>query len=47
VSVAEPISMLGMIVTVILARLILKERVGRRLVAVIVMIAGAWFLLYA
>jgi transporter family protein len=45
VSVAEPISMLGMIVTVILARLILKERVGRRLVAVIVMIAGAWLLL--
>lgn len=47
VSVAEPISMLGMIVTVILARLIFKEKIGRRLVAVIVMIAGAWLLLYA
>jgi transporter family protein len=47
VSVAEPVSMLGMIATVILARLMFKERIGRRLVAVIVMIAGAWFLLYA
>ena len=47
VSVAEPISMLGMIATVILARLIFKERIRRRLVAVIVMIAGAWLLLYA
>jgi transporter family protein len=47
VSVAEPISMLGMIATVILARLIFKEKIGRRLVAVVVMIAGAWLLLYA
>jgi transporter family protein len=47
VSVAEPVSMLGMIVTVILARLIFKEKIGRRLVAVTVMIAGAWLLLYA
>jgi transporter family protein len=47
VSVAEPVSMLGMIATVILARLILKEKIGRRLTAVVVMIAGAWLLLYA
>lgn len=47
VSVAEPASMLGMIVTVVLARLIFKEEIGRRLVAVVVMIAGAWLLLYS
>jgi transporter family protein len=47
VSVAEPASVLGMIATVILARLIFKERIRRRLVAVGVMIAGAWLLLYA
>jgi transporter family protein len=46
VSVAEPASMLGMIATVILAWLIFKEKIGRRLVAVVVMIAGAWLLLY-
>jgi transporter family protein len=46
VSVAEPASMLGMIATVILARLIFKEKIGRRLAAVIIMIAGAWLLLY-
>jgi transporter family protein len=47
VSVAEPASMLGMIATVILAWLVFKEKIGRRLVAVVVMIAGAWLLLYA
>jgi transporter family protein len=47
VSVAEPASMLGMIATVILARLVFREKIGRRLVAVIVMIAGAWLLLCA
>ena len=46
VSAAEPASMLSMIATVILARLIFKEEIGRRLAAVIIMIAGAWLLLY-
>jgi transporter family protein len=47
VSIAEPASMLGMIVTVILAHVILKESVRSRLVAVITMIAGTWLLLYS
>jgi transporter family protein len=46
VSAAEPASMLSMIATVILARVVFKEEIGRRLAAVIIMIAGAWLLLY-
>jgi len=44
VSIAEPASMLGMIATVVLAHLILRERIRERLVGVVVMIAGAWLL---
>ncbi|MBW7997397.1 MAG: EamA family transporter [Candidatus Glassbacteria bacterium] len=44
VSVAEPASMLGMVVTVILAHFIFGERIKRRLVGVVVMFFGAWLL---
>ena len=44
-SIAEPLSMLGMVVTVILARIILKESIHGRLTGVLIMIAGAWLLL--
>ena len=44
VSVAEPASMLGMVVTVVLARFAFGERIRDRLVAVGVMIVGAWLL---
>jgi transporter family protein len=42
VSVAEPVSMLGMVVTLLLSRLILGEDVRRRWFAVLLMLAGAW-----
>jgi transporter family protein len=42
VSVAEPVSMLGMVVTLLLSWLILGEDVRRRWFAVLVMLAGAW-----
>ncbi len=44
VSIAEPASMLGMIVTVILAHFIFREKVANRLVGVVIMILGAWLL---
>ncbi len=44
VSIAEPASMLSMIVTVVLAHYIFGEKIRERLVAVIIMIAGAWLL---
>ncbi len=44
VSVAEPASMLSMIVTVILAHFIFGEKVRDRIVGVIIMIIGAWLL---
>ena len=44
VSIAEPASMLGLIVTVVLAYFILKERVRNRLIGVVIMIAGTWLL---
>lgn len=44
VSVAEPASMLGMVVTVILAHFIFGEQIRRRLVGVVVMFLGAWLL---
>ncbi len=43
-SVAEPASMLGMIVTVVLARLIFKEDIRGRLAGVSIMLAGVWLL---
>ena len=42
VSVAEPVSMLGMIVTLFLSRWLLREDVSRRWFAVLVMLGGAW-----
>jgi len=44
VSIAEPASMLGLIVTVVLAYFILKEKIRERLVGVVIMIAGTWLL---
>ncbi|HNY11513.1 MAG TPA: EamA family transporter [Candidatus Wallbacteria bacterium] len=44
VSVAEPASMLSMIVTVFLSKLILNEDISGRLTGVLIMIAGAWAL---
>ncbi len=44
VSIAEPASMLGMIVTVILANVVFKEKIKDRLVAVLIMLVGAWLL---
>lgn len=44
VSIAEPASMLSMIVTVILARFIFRENIRQRLIGVIIMIMGAWLL---
>lgn len=45
VSVAEPVSMLGLLVTMVLARYVLGERVGPRLPGAVVMLCGAWLLL--
>lgn len=44
VSVAEPASMLGMAVTVILAGHEFKEKIKERLVGVLIMALGAWLL---
>ena len=44
VSIAEPASMLGMIVTVLLAHFILREKIRERLVGVVIMVGGAWLL---
>jgi transporter family protein len=44
VSIAEPASMLSMIVTVILAHFIFREKIKDRIVGVIIMIMGAWLL---
>ena len=45
VSVAEPASMLGMIITLLLSKVILKETLGSRLLGAAIMVAGAWILL--
>lgn len=44
VSVAEPASMLSMVVTVILSHFILKENIKGRLTGVLIIITGAWVL---
>jgi transporter family protein len=44
VSVAEPASMLSMIITVILAHFVFGEKILDRIVGVIIMIVGAWML---
>ncbi len=42
VSVAEPASMVGMVVTVILAHFMFKESIKDRLLGVAIMLVGAW-----
>jgi transporter family protein len=44
VSIAEPASMLSMIITVILAYFIFGEKIKDRIIAVVIMIVGAWLL---
>lgn len=44
VSIAEPASMLSMIVTVILAHFIFGEKIRDRIIGVVIMIIGAWLL---
>ncbi|MEA2062106.1 MAG: EamA family transporter [Gemmatimonadota bacterium] len=44
VSIAEPASMLGMIVTVVLAYFIFREKIAERMAGVVIMIGGAWLL---
>lgn len=46
VSIADPLTMLGVIVAMILAKLIFKEKIKNRLIGAIVMVIGAFFLLY-
>ena len=45
VSVAEPASMLSLLVTLALAAVVYRERVARRIVPTLLMIAGSWVLL--
>ncbi|ACV68378.1 EamA family transporter [Desulfohalobium retbaense] len=47
VSVAEPVSMLGMVVTLFLARWIFKEDIKDRMIGVAIMLVAAWLLLAA
>ncbi|MFO7818311.1 MAG: EamA family transporter [Desulfovibrionales bacterium] len=44
VSVAEPMSMLGILVTLALSSIVFKEKIGYRFIGVCIMIAGAWML---
>ncbi len=44
VSVAEPLSMLSMLVTLFLAKNVFKEDIRKRIIGVIIMILGAWIL---
>ena len=45
--IVRSITLACSLVLAMLARLIFKEKIGRRLAAVVVMIAGAWLLLYS
>jgi hypothetical protein len=45
VSVAEPASMLSLLVTLVLAGVVFRERIGPRFLPTLLMIAGAWLLL--
>lgn len=45
VSIAEPASMLSVLVTLVLARRAFGEQIGKRLVAAVIMLAGAWLLM--
>lgn len=44
VSVAEPLSMLGILVTLALSGIIFREKIGYRLIGACIMIGGAWLL---
>jgi transporter family protein len=44
VSVAEPVSMISMIITVILAKYVFGEQIRSRLVGAVIMLVGAWLL---
>lgn len=44
VSIAEPLSMLSIIITLILAKNIFKENIRERTIGVLIMILGAWIL---
>ncbi|MFP4168621.1 MAG: EamA family transporter [Desulfonatronovibrionaceae bacterium] len=44
VSVAEPLSMLGILVTLVLSSIVFREKIGFRLIGASIMIAGAWIL---
>jgi transporter family protein len=44
VSVAEPTSMISMIITVILAKYVFGEQIRSRLVGAVIMLVGAWLL---
>jgi len=44
VSIAEPLSMLSMLVTLFLAKNVFKEDIRKRIIGVIIMILGAWIL---
>ncbi|PLX19405.1 MAG: hypothetical protein C0601_01915 [Candidatus Muiribacterium halophilum] len=44
VSVAEPAAMLSMIISMLIAKVIYKEKIGTRLIGVIIMIVGTWLL---
>lgn len=45
ISIAQALSMLSMIVTMILARFILQEEIGRRSIGAVLMLSGAWIIL--
>ncbi len=44
-SVAEPASMLSLLVTLVLAGVVFRERIAGRILPTVLMIAGAWMLL--
>ncbi|MFW5781847.1 MAG: EamA family transporter [Candidatus Muiribacteriaceae bacterium] len=44
VSVAEPANMLSMVISLILAYFIFREKVGKRAMGVVIMMIGAWLL---
>lgn len=46
VSIAQSLSMLAMIVTMILAKIILQEEIGRRWIGAVIMLVGAWLVLF-
>ena len=45
VSVAEPLTMLSLLITVVIAKYVFKERIKERLLGAVIMIGGAWLLI--